>query len=61
MPRSATLYVTNLAHSARARDLAYEFERYGKIVRCDIPPGKPFAFIEFEVWRDGAFWCLCTI
>lgn len=42
----------------RARDVAYEFERYGRVVRCDVP-ARPsgsrstYAFVEFEDARDA--------
>ncbi|KAG2203248.1 hypothetical protein INT46_009162 [Mucor plumbeus] len=53
-----TLYVSGFNPKTRARNLAYEFERYGRLVRLDIPApksysAKPYAFVEFEETRDA--------
>lgn len=56
-PPRTTLFVAGFPPEMRAKDLAYEFERMGRLVRCDIPALKtptatPYAFIEYENPRD---------
>ncbi|KAH9943759.1 hypothetical protein B0H21DRAFT_747962 [Amylocystis lapponica] len=58
MPR--ILFVSGFHPATRARDLAYEFERYGPLVRCDVPAPRnphansnPYAFVEFRSTRDA--------
>jgi len=58
MPR--ILFVSGFHPATRARDLAYEFERYGPLVRCDVPAPRnphastnPYAFVEFRSHRDA--------
>ncbi|KAJ3508422.1 hypothetical protein NLJ89_g5761 [Agrocybe chaxingu] len=58
MPR--ILFVSGFHPATRARDLAYEFERFGPLVRCDVPAPRnphathnPYAFVEFRSTRDA--------
>ncbi|KAF9481589.1 RNA-binding domain-containing protein [Pholiota conissans] len=54
------LFVSGFHPATRARDLAYEFERFGPLVRCDVPAPRnphathnPYAFVEFRNNRDA--------
>lgn len=59
MSRRRILFVHGLDNGCRARDVAYEFERYGRVLRCDIPVPRSgsgssaYAFVEFEDSRDA--------
>ncbi|KAJ3019707.1 hypothetical protein HKX48_001863 [Thoreauomyces humboldtii] len=51
-----TLFIPCIDSGIRAKDLAYEFERYGQITRVDVPVPRNrsrFAFVEFDDARDA--------
>jgi RNA recognition motif-containing protein len=52
-----TLFVGGISSTTRLSDLRYEFERFGRLSRCDMPMkgGRPggFAFVEYEDDRDA--------
>ncbi|RCK54473.1 Pre-mRNA-splicing factor srp1 [Candida viswanathii] len=52
MPKN-TLYVTGFTRESKAADLAPDFEKFGELVRLDIPPprsddGQKYAFVEYK-------------
>ncbi|KAG0245547.1 hypothetical protein BGX31_007202 [Mortierella sp. GBA43] len=56
--RQKTLYISGFGHKTRQSDIAYEFERFGRLVRCDVPAlrtssARPYAFVEYEDDRDA--------
>ncbi|EEB09725.1 Srp1 family splicing factor [Schizosaccharomyces japonicus yFS275] len=53
-----TLHVRGFSESMTAEALGQEFEKFGRIVRCDIPvfrtpATRRYAFVEFEERRDA--------
>lgn len=61
MPRQPrTLYIAGITPRVTARELAYEFERFGNLIRCDIPSHRnfnsiPYAFVEYVNPKDAQY------
>jgi RNA recognition motif-containing protein len=50
------LFVGNLSRDVQKRDIEDVFDRYGRLIRCDVKDkgmGNPFCFLEFEDERDA--------
>jgi RNA recognition motif-containing protein len=55
MPR-AELFLGNLSRDVNQRDIEDVFEKYGKIIRCEVKNkgyGAAYAFLEYEDERDA--------
>ena len=55
MPKTE-LYIGNLGGGIRQRDIETVFDKYGRLVRCDVKDkgfGPVYAFLEFEDERDA--------
>jgi RNA recognition motif-containing protein len=55
MPR-AELYIGNLNRDVNKKDIESVFEKYGRLVRCDVKNkgyGSVYAFLEFDEERDA--------
>lgn len=55
MPKSE-LFVGNLSKDVTNKDIEDAFDKYGKLVRCEIKNkgmGASFCFLEFEEERDA--------
>lgn len=50
------LYIGNLGKDATRKDIERAFEKYGRLLRCDVKDkgyGTVYAFLEFEEERDA--------
>lgn len=55
MPRTE-LYIGNLGRDVSRKDIESVFDKYGRLLRCDIKNkgyGSVYAFLEFEEERDA--------
>ena len=55
MPRSE-LFIGNLDRNVTQRDIEKHFDKFGKILRCDVKNkgfGAVYAFLEFDDDRDA--------
>lgn len=55
MPK-AELYVGNLGKDVSRKEIESVFDKYGRLLRCDIKNrgyGSAFAFLEFDEKRDA--------
>ncbi len=55
MPKTE-LYIGNLAGGIRQRDIEDAFDKYGRVLRCELKDkgfGPIYAFLEFEDERDA--------
>jgi arginine/serine-rich splicing factor 7 len=54
MPKSE-LFIGNLGGDITSKDVEEVFEKYGRIVKCDVKNKGPnsFCFVEYEEQRDA--------
>jgi RNA recognition motif-containing protein len=55
MPRSE-LFVGNLVSDISSKDIEEVFDKYGRILKCEVKnkgPGASFCFVEYEDERDA--------